>query len=427
MTYALFLLSVLLHALLTGVSEALSDLTGGRIRKIEAHEPGFAEQLEEWRDRRDSFRAVLRLLLCVLAAVIGDLAFECVKEFDLEFARAWSWLIIIGSVALVAALSELLARLLSSRTGLALLRGVMPVLSSWLFLPIVRLFDKASDTGDDWQKDAAPDEVVSVEDEIMSYVDGDAGDEERDLEEDEKEMIRGILELEGTSVREIMTPRVDLVALPATAGIAEARALFRSSGHSRIPVYGKNLDDVKGILYAKDFIEASEIEGKTLLQLVRPAIFIPETKDVAELLEQIKTTRIHFAVIIDEYGGTSGVITLEDIIEEIVGDIRDEYDQEEEHVREPQRLPDGSAVIDARMLVDDVNDFFGTRIENPEDASTIGGCLCAKMGRIPAPGETYEEPGVFTATVLEADSRTVKKLKLTLAAPTSEDSESEAT
>ncbi len=411
MTYALFLLSILLHALLTSVSEALSDLTGGRIRKIEAHEPGFAGQLEEWRSRRDSFRAVLRLLLCVLAAVIGDLAFECVKALDLEFARAWSWLIIIGSVAFVAVLSELLARLLSSRTGLA----------------IVRLFDKASDTGDDWQKDAAPDEVVSVEDEIMSYVNGDVGDEERDLEEDEKEMIRGILELEGTSVREIMTPRVDLVALPATAGIAEARAVFRSSGHSRIPVYGKNLDDVKGILYAKDFIEASEIEGKTLLQLVRPAIFIPETKDVAELLEQIKSSRIHFAVIIDEYGGTSGVITLEDIIEEIVGDIRDEYDKEEENVREPQRLPDGSVVIDARMLVNDVNAFFGTRIENPEDAATIGGCLCAKMGRIPTLGETFEEPGVFAATVLEADSRTVKKLKITLYASSSKAGEAEAT
>lgn len=423
MTFALFLVAILLYGLLTGVFEALSDLTGGRIRKIEAHEPAFAGQLEEWLDRRDSFRAVLRLLLCVLAAVIGDLAFECVKNLNSEFARAWSWLIIIGSVALVAVVSELLARLFSARTGLFLLRIVMPALSSWLFLPFVRLFDKASDAGDDWEKDASPDEKVSVEDEIMSYVDGDAENVEGDLEEDEKEMIRGILELEGTSVRELMTPRVDLVALPSSASIADARALFRSSGHSRIPVYGRNLDDVKGILYAKDFIEAEEIKDKTLLQLVRPAIFIPETKDVSELLEQIKTTRIHFAVIIDEYGGTSGVITLEDIIEEIVGDIRDEYDKEEEHAREPQRLPDGSYVIDARMLVDDVNDFAGARIENPDDAATIGGYLCAKMGRIPTPGETYEEPGVFSATILEADSRTIRKLKMTLPASSDESGE----
>jgi magnesium and cobalt transporter len=215
-------------------------------------------------------------------------------------------------------------------------------------------------------------------------------------------------------VREIMTPRVDLAAIPASASVADAKKLFVESGHSRIPVYGASLDDVKGILYAKDFIDERNLEGKTLTDLARPPIFIPETKEVSDLLRQIKLTSNHFAVIIDEYGGTSGVVTFEDIIEEIVGEIHDEYDTADDFEDQPERLEDGSVVLDARTLVDDVNTETGADIVDSEEADTIGGYICAKMGRIPKTGEVYEEPGKFRATVLLADSRTVRKLKLTL-------------
>jgi magnesium and cobalt transporter len=206
---------------------------------------------------------------------------------------------------------------------------------------------------------------------------------------------------------------VDLEAIPASASIVDAKKLFVKSGHSRIPVYGANLDDVKGILYAKDFIDEHSLEGKTLTELARPPIFIPETKEVSDLLRQIKRTSNHFAVIIDEYGGTSGVVTFEDIIEEIVGEIHDEYDTADDFEDQPERLEDGSVVLDARTLVDDVNTETGVDIVDSEEADTIGGYICAKMGRIPKTGEVYEEPGTFRATVLLADSRTVRKLKLT--------------
>ena len=225
-------------------------------------------------------------------------------------------------------------------------------------------------------------------------------------------MIRGILELGGMKVREIMTPRVDLEAIPSSASVADAKKLFVESGHSRIPVYGANLDDVKGILYAKDFIDEHNLEGRTLTELARPPIFIPETKEVSDLLRQIKRTSNHFAVIIDEYGGTSGVVTFEDIIEEIVGEIHDEYDTEEDFEEQPVCLEDGSVILDARTPVDDVNALAENGVDDSEEADTIGGYICARLGRIPRAGETYEEPGKFRATILEADSRTVRKLKL---------------
>lgn len=214
-------------------------------------------------------------------------------------------------------------------------------------------------------------------------LDGPDDDEDDSLEEEEKQMIRGILELGEMKVREIMTPRVDLEAIPASASVADAKRLFVESGHSRIPVYGANLDDVKGILYAKDFIDEHSLEGKTLTELARPPIFIPETKEVSDLLRQIKRTSNHFAVIIDEYGGTSGVVTFEDIIEEIVGEIHDEYDTAEDFKEPPEHLPDGSVILDARTPVDDVNTEAGIMIEDSEEADTIGGYICARLGRIP--------------------------------------------
>ena len=266
--------------------------------------------------------------------------------------------------------------------------------------------------GDDWHRADAPGELASAEDEILSLVDGPDEGEDDSLEEEEKQMIRGILELGEKKVREIMTPRVDLEAIPASASIADTKRLFIESGHSRIPVYGTNLDDVKGILYAKDFIDEHALEGKTLTELARPPIFIPETKEVSDLLRQIKCTSNHFAVIIDEYGGTSGVVTFEDIIEEIVGEIHDEYDTADDFEEQPVFLEDGSVILDARTPVDDVNALAETMIEDSEEADTIGGYLCARFGRIPRTGETFEEPGRFRATILKADSRTIQKLKI---------------
>ncbi len=412
MNLALLILCSILYLWITAAFEAFSALTGGRILKVAERDRKFAEQLEEWHDREESLRALLKLILCVLAAFAGVLAMEWTGAIAPEFAHHWGWLVIMGAVTLLTVISELAARLVLLRFDLAVLKFTIPIVASKFFHPLAALIEKVTTAGDDWHRADAPDEMASAEDEIMNLVDGPDDDEDDSLEEEEKQMIRGILELGEMKVREIMTPRVDLEAIPASASIADAKRLFVKSGHSRIPVYDANLDDVKGILYAKDFIDEHSLEGKTLTELARPPIFIPETKEVSDLLRQIKRTSNHFAVIIDEYGGTSGVVTFEDIIEEIVGEIHDEYDTAEDFEDPPEHLPDGSVILDARTLVDDVNTEAGIAIEDSEEADTIGGYICARLGRIPRAREVYEEPGVFRATILAADSRTVRKLKL---------------
>ena len=412
MNLALFIFCSVLYLWISAAFEAFSSLTGGRILKIAERDRKFAARLESWRDRGDSLRALLKLILCVLAAFAGVLAMEWTGSIAPEFAHRWGWLVIMGAVTMLAVASELAARLALLRFDLTVLRFTIPIVASRFFHPLATLIEKVTTAGDDRRRADAPDEQVSAEDEILSLVDGPDEEDGEGLEEEEKQMIRGILELGETSVREIMTPRVDLTAIPASASVGDAKKLFIESGHSRIPVYGADVDDVKGILYAKDFIDGSRLEGRSLTELARPPIFIPETKEVSDLLREIKLSNNHFAVIIDEYGGTAGIVTLEDVIEEIVGEIHDEYDTADDFTDPPVHMDDGSVVLDARTPLDDANAEAGTEIEDSEEADTVGGYICARMGRIPRPGEVYEEPGIFRATILAADSRTGRKLKL---------------
>ena len=414
MNLALLIVCSVLYIWITAAFEAFSSLTGGRILKVAERDRKFAERLEKWHDREESLRALLKLILCILAAFAGVLAMEWTGAVAPNFAHRWGWLVIMGAVTILTVISELIARLVLLRFDLTVLKFSIPFVASRFFHPLAALIEHVTTAGDDWHRADAPDELASAEDEILSLVDGPDEDALDGLEEEEKQMIRGILELGEMKVREIMTPRVDLEAIPASASVADVKKLFIESGHSRIPVYGANLDDVKGILYAKDFIDEHGLVGKTLTELARPPIFIPETKEVSDLLRQIKRTSNHFAVIIDEYGGTSGVVTFEDIIEEIVGEIHDEYDTADDFEEQPEHLPDGSVILDARTPVDDVNAEAGTAIADSDEADTIGGYICARMGRIPRSGETYEEPGGFRATILAADSRTIRKLKLEL-------------
>ena len=260
-----------------------------------------------------------------------------------------------------------------------------------------------------------PEDKASLEDEILDMMEDEPDGQ---LEEGEKRMIRGIFDLQDMAVKEIMTPRVDVVAIPLSSSIEEAKQIFVASGHSRIPVYGRSIDEIRGIIYAKDFLAIPQ-DKKSLAEMIHTPIFIPETKAVDELLEEIKRTRNHFAVIIDEYGGTSGIVTFEDIIEEIVGDVRDEYDSAEDAVEKPQLMPDGSVLLEARTPVSDVNEILDIDIPDSEHADTIGGYICAELGRIPEQGETYTAPGLFRAEIVKADKRKIQKLKLTV--PENED------
>lgn len=416
----LLVFAVLCLLFLTCVFEAFDSLSGGRIRKVETKDKVLAAKLEEWMAHDNALRAILKILMFITASLVGGLGYVVLSAAYQDIARRWWWAVIIVAIAVATMISEIIARFVLFRLYLFMIRVAIPpvyFVARTFLLPFSWLLEKADSTTDDWHKADNTDEKVSVEDEILSYVDSYNDDTESDLQEGEKEMIRGILEIGDMSVKAIMTPRVDLIALPGTASVEEAKKLFIESGHSRIPVYGRNIDEIRGIIYAKDFLTAEQTNGKTLFQLAHKPIFIPETKEVAELLEEIKRMRNHFAVIIDEFGGTSGIITFEDIIEEIVGEVHDEYDTDSDIEKKPQLLPNGTIILEARTSVSDINDIADVEIPDIEGAETIGGYICAALGRIPEPGTEFTVPDQFRAVVLDADTRKIKTIRLELLDP----------
>jgi len=226
-----------------------------------------------------------------------------------------------------------------------------------------------------------------TEEEIMILV--NAGHSGGTIEEEEKDMIYSVLQLGDSKARELMTPRLDIVALDIENSIMEALSAFVESGFSRIPVYEDSIDKVIGLLYAKDILTVlrnkDRLESQRIRDLIRPAYFVPETKRASALLKELQEKNVHLAVVVDEYGGTSGLVTIENLIEEIVGDIRDEYDfgEEEDYIE----AEDGSYLIDASMDLDDLNDLLDCSIDT-EPADTLGGYIYLTLGRVPKLNET---------------------------------------
>jgi len=249
-----------------------------------------------------------------------------------------------------------------------------------------------------------------TEEEIMSLV--HASHSGGVIEEEEKDMIASVLQLDESTARELMTPRIDIVALEATATIRDALAAFVESGFSRIPVYEDNIDNVKGLLYAKDILTAvkdgQDFAGQRIDNLVREAYFVTEIKPADALLKELQEKNVHLAVVVDEYGGTSGLVTIEDLIEEIVGDIRDEHDfgEEEDYVA----VGDGAYLIEASMDLDDLNALLACSIDT-SDADTLGGYIYLALGRVPLADEIIETD-ILSMTVLSIDGHRIRKVKV---------------
>jgi len=227
------------------------------------------------------------------------------------------------------------------------------------------------------------------EEELLAMA--DVAVEEDVIEREERQLIHSIIEFGDTVVREVMVPRPDMVAVEARASVSDAMELVMSAGYSRIPVYEQGIDDIAGILYAKDLMRAVR-DGRAeepVRELARPARFVPETKRVAELMPEMQKSKTHMSIVVDEHGGTAGIVTLEDLLEELVGEIVDEYDVEEAPV-EP--LPDGGVRVSARMPIDELNELLGA--EFPEgDYDTVGGLVYFLLGHVPAEGETVDYDG----------------------------------
>jgi putative hemolysin len=236
----------------------------------------------------------------------------------------------------------------------------------------------------------------------------EAVEEQALIERDEQKLLQSIVDFGDTLVREVMTPRPDIAAIPAAATIADLRAFYREQEYSRIPVYKENLDNIVGIVFVKDLVFLSDADsGDSIERFIRPATFVPETKRVPELLKEFQRKQVQLAIVVDEYGGTAGLVTLEDLLEEIVGEIRDEYDVESEPVIDEGN---GSWVFSAKANIDEVRERLKVEIE-PEGFETVGGYVLTRVGRVPQVGESFELDGLLVE-VLEAERRRIHKVRL---------------
>ncbi|MEA2546744.1 MAG: magnesium and cobalt exporter, family [Chloroflexota bacterium] len=248
------------------------------------------------------------------------------------------------------------------------------------------------------------------------------GGEQGVLEAEEEQMINSIIELGERRLHEVMIPRIAIVALPASATLEEAIDKLVEEGHSRIPVYEETIDEVVGILYAKDllpFLKSSSGPRPAIRALLRPPVFVPESMTIDDLLHEFQRRKVHIAIVLDEYGGTAGLLTIEDLLEEIVGEIQDEYDTEEPMV---VRLSDDEARVDGRADVDDLAELFdlNLELEDADEYDTVGGLVYHRIGGVPSPGDQIDVNGL-TLTVETTDGRRVGKVLVVRRRPEDEE------
>lgn len=251
-----------------------------------------------------------------------------------------------------------------------------------------------------------------IEREILDAV--SEGERRGAVDEEEKEMIESVIELTDTRVDKIMTPRTEIVAIPKDVGLDEVLASIREKGHSRIPVYDDTIDTILGVLYAKDLLRRNDQDTFALTSVMRKCLFVPESKPVRDLLREFQQQKVHIAIVLDEYGGTAGLITIEDIVEELVGEITDEY--ESDAPPEFHRVDENVVEVDARMRIDDLNDELGIELPEDEDFETIGGLVFSALGKIPESGEScrYHNVGI---QVIASEPRRILRVRLEVALP----------
>ncbi|MWB99788.1 hemolysin family protein [Agromyces seonyuensis] len=335
----------------------------------------------------------VRIIVETTAAVLVTIAFT-------ELLESW-WLVLIASAAIMIGVSFVLVGTSPRSVGRAHPEGI--VRSSARIVRIVRvstgpLANALVALGNRVTPGRARYAGVSSEEQLLSLVDEAA--EQAVLEEDDRELIHSIFEFNETIVRSVMVPRTDMTVIDRAAPLADAMALFLKSGVSRIPVIDGDADEIAGILYLRDLARVSfeRPDGAASLtagDLMRDAEFVPESLNADALLRQMQQRSNHLAMVVDEYGGIAGLVTMEDLIEELVGDITDEYDRDAPDV---ESLPDERYRVNARLPIDELGELFGLELED-EDVDSVGGLVAKELGRIAAPGDTVTVSGL----VLEAE------------------------
>jgi putative hemolysin len=329
-----------------------------------------------------------------------------------EFAVMIAFLLVLPIFALITLLvgHQLPGAMISGRTeGLAMVITPTMQMLVWGLSPLMRFSQNLSQQIGILMGGSGNVSIVT-EEEIKTLV--DAGSQDGVIESEEKEMIYSVFKFSETVVREVMVPRIDIVALDIETSLDDALNKIIHAGHSRIPVYEETIDNIRGFLYAKDLLAVwhSKRGDFDMAGLLREAYFVPESKEADELLEEFQRRETHIAVVIDEYGGTAGLVTIEDLIEEIVGEIRDEYDFMEEAVYE--QISETEYLCKAGIDLDDLNELLDIHLPTDEN-DTLGGYIFSELGRIPKVGEKVEYPGVVLE-VVAVKGRRISKVRVTM-------------
>ena len=402
----IFIVSVLLVLLSATAQASLVYIDRARLRHMLEEGTPRANALMRLLDEPTSTLSTVLVVYTLALSVAAGSAFW----FDLElWFSAAPWMAVVAGVLelLVLLLVQFIGRVVAvARPESVALTFVRPVeiLIRVFFIVLMPLNELER-----WvrgllgvQQSLTP---ADAEDRLRHLVEGNT-----DLEEDEREMIASVIELGEQPVREVMVPRIDIVAAPERSTVRDALDRIVESGHSRIPIFDGSIDNITGVVYAKDLLKFLRDGPQTapVRPLAREPYYVPETKKVDELLHEMQQRHVHLAVVVDEYGGTAGLITIEDLIEEIVGEIQDEYDVEEALIEE---VSEEEALFDARVSIRDVNDTLDLDIED-EDFDTLGGLLYHELGKVPSVGDEVRIDGALVK-VLSTTGRRVRKVRVT--------------
>jgi CBS domain containing-hemolysin-like protein len=393
---ALFLLGCA-TVFLGSVQTAFSALMRLSLRLM-AERGGRSDRLGHYLDDPLQLFVPARMLIGVCTVLAGALI---ARLSDIRYGLSVATFI-VSLVAFVVVCEHVLPMLIVRRDPERVLDWLLPV-----FHPVARVLRPVT---------AAILGVIAVRREPPATAPSDAaaappakeGEQAEGVisQEEGRELLQSIVDFTGTIVREVMTPRPDIVAVRVDTPIQDLRSLFREEQYSRMPVYRDNLDNIQGVVYVKDLVALPAGAEPPLTTLMRSAYFVPESKRVSELLKEMQRRQAQMAIVVDEYGGTAGLVTVEDLLEEIVGEIRDEYDVESETVTEEG---DGVFVFSGKVSVDEVRDRLGAAIER-EGFETLGGFLLAHLGRMPYVGEVVDVDSL-SFEVLEVERRRITKVR----------------
>ena len=409
----IILIALVVAALAASAETSLTSISRVRLRRLVEEKLPRAMLIE--RLHKDPNAYLSTILIANTVAIIVASSAATLLALRLYQDRVAEWLVSLVLSLVVLIVCEIAPKTLALQRSERVALNMAPIVAgaTWVMRPIVRVLTtitkflvrvfggKAQVKG-----------PFVTEEELKMLV--SVGEEEGVLEEEEREMIHGIFEMGDMRVRELMVPRTDLVAIDVTQPVDAAVALVSKHGHTRIPTFEGNLDHILGVLYAKDLLRALNHEGgKTLREIARKPYFTPESNKVQDVLRDLRKNRVHMAIVVDEYGGTAGAVTIEDILEEIVGPIQDEYDIGEED--EIQFISPNEVILDGRVSVDDVNELLKLNIA-ADDYDTIGGYVLNQLGAAPKVGATLKL-GNADLRVEAVQGTRIKKVRIRSEAP----------